>query len=579
MMKHLPKLLSVILLLSLLAGCDNSRPATTVPETTTAPTTTAPETTVAPTTTVPNTTVAPTTVPETTAAPTTEPLNVYCDLPEFTPATDPATLPENPVLSDLVTTGYTGSACWKDLSGNIETPSFCLPSVTPFCADAIAINREIAEIFTPILGKTRDYFDQKVTAMEAKISYEASLSGDILTILITTDTFYDYHRYHTFAIDIATGQRLDQQALVSRVLNVSYAEFLYRATYTAYDHFREKGITLGSLTDGGYIHSYRLYLADDGTPMICNPCPGELCGSIELPYNAAAQVSDLDAAGNEYYRWLFRLQPSSTTEWYAQEFWPTAWGQVLNTLFDHDSVKMLRYLATEDAACIDRAVSCLPKAVPAQQQEAFAARCRELAAQEDPTVAQLARKFLEALEAANAAFVMVTDHIPNIFIDLRYATENNFTGEVIYGFQDAYLRYGTVRKLIAVQNELRTQGLILKIWDAFRPTAAQYRLWEVCPDPNYVADPNNGFSAHSRGNTLDITLCYADGTELKMPTGFDDFSALADRDYSDCAPEAAANAKLLEGIMTKHGFTGYSGEWWHYSDTTSYDVDETFIPG
>lgn len=150
MMKHLPKLLSVILLLSLLTGCDNNRPATTVPETTTAPTTT-----------VPNTTVAPTTVPETTAAPTTEPLNIYCDLPEFTPATDPATLPEDPVLSDLVTTGYTGSACWEDLSGNIEAPSFCLPSVTPFSADAIAINREIAEIFTPILEKVRDYFDQK----------------------------------------------------------------------------------------------------------------------------------------------------------------------------------------------------------------------------------------------------------------------------------------------------------------------------------------------------------------------------------------------------------------------------------
>ena len=567
MMKHLPKLLSVILLLSLLTGCDNSRPATTVPETTMVPTTAAPETT-----------VAPTTAPISTAAPTTEPLNIYCDLPEFTPATDPTTLPADPVLSNLVTTGYTGSACWKDLSGNIEAPSFCLPSVTPFCADAIAINREIAEIFTPILEKARDYFDQKVTAMEAKISYEASLSGDILTILITTDTFYDYHRYHTFAIDIATGQRLDQQALVSRVLNVGYAEFLYRATYTAYDHFREKGITLGSLTDGGYIQSYRLYLADDGTPMICNPRPGELYSSIELPYDPAAQGSDLEAAANEYYRWLFRLQPSSTTEWYAQEFWPTAWGQVLNTLFDHDSVKMLRYLATEDAACIDRAVSCLPKTVPAQQQEAFAARCRELAAQEDPTVAQLARKFLEALEAANAAFVMVTDHIPNIFIDLRYATENNFTGEVIYGFQDAYLRYGTVRKLIAVQNELRSQGLILKIWDAFRPTDAQFRLWEVCPDPNYVADPTKGFSSHSRGNTLDITLCYADGTELKMPTGFDDFSPLADRDYSDCAPEAAANAKLLESIMTKHGFTGYAGEWWHYSDVDNYDVDAQFTP-
>ena len=576
MMKHLPKLLSVILLLSLLTGCDNSRPATTVPETTMVPTTAAPETTVAPTT-APISTTAPTTVPVTTIPPTTEPLNVYCDLPEFTPATDPTTLPADPVLSDLVTTGYTGSACWKDLSGGIETPTFSLPSVTPFCEGAIAINREIAEIFDPILEKARDYFDQKVTAMEAKISYEASLSGDILTILITTDTFYDYHRYHTFAIDIATGQRLDQQALVSRVLHVGYAEFLYRATYTAYDHLSQKGAVFGSVTDGFYVRSYQLYLAEDGTPMICNPRPGELYDSIELPYNPAAQGEDPNAATNEYYRWLFRLQPSDSSEWFAQEFWYPAWAKLLKTFFDHDSVKMLRYLATEDAACVDKVISCLCKAVTAQQQESFTARCRELSPQEDPTVAQLARKLLDALEAADAAFVRVTDHIPNIFIDLRYATESNFTGQAIYDFRDAYLRYGTVKKLIAVQNELRSQGLILKIWDAFRPTAAQFRLWEVCPDPSYVADPTKGFSDHSRGNTLDITLCYADGTELKMPTGFDDFSALADRDYSDCAPEAAANAKLLESIMTKHGFTGYAGEWWHYSDTTSYDEDETFF--
>ena len=181
-------------------------------------------------------------------------------------------------------------------------------------------------------------------------------------------------------------------------------------------------------------------------------------------------------------------------------------------------------------------------------------------------------------EPKDEDFVKVKTYIPDIVIDLRYSTENNFTNQKIYDFSDVWLRYGTVKKLILVQEELKQRGLCLKIWDGFRPPSAQFRLWEVCPDPTYVANPNNGFSSHSRGNTVDITLVYADGAEVVMPTGFDDFTKLADRDYSDCSTEAAANALLLEELMTEHGFKPYSGEWWHFTDTQSYPVDQEFEP-
>ena len=59
-----------------------------------------------------------------------------------------------------------------------------------------------------------------------------------------------------------------------------------------------------------------------------------------------------------------------------------------------------------------------------------------------------------------------------------------------------------------------------------------------------------------------------------MPSGFDDFSALADRDYSDVSETAAGNARLLEAAMTEAGFTGYSAEWWHYTDVDGYPVCE-----
>lgn len=168
--------------------------------------------------------------------------------------------------------------------------------------------------------------------------------------------------------------------------------------------------------------------------------------------------------------------------------------------------------------------------------------------------------------------VLVSEYIPDIYIDLKYAAEDNFTGKRIYDFDEAYLRYGTVKKLKRVQSQLKKEGLALLIWDAYRPVKAQYRLWEICPNSKYVADPNTGYSSHSRGNTVDVTIVSRENEKIKMPTGFDDFSAKADRDYSDCTAKEAENARKLENLMKKAGFRAYQGEWWHFSDTESYPV-------
>ena len=175
-------------------------------------------------------------------------------------------------------------------------------------------------------------------------------------------------------------------------------------------------------------------------------------------------------------------------------------------------------------------------------------------------------------------FVRVLDYIPSMYQELRYATADNFTGQVIYDFTDAYLRYSTVKKLAAVNEDLAQLGLALKIWDGFRPVSAQFKLWEVCPDPTFVANPTKGFSSHSRGNTVDVTLVAQDGTELEMPSAFDDFSGKANRDYSDTTKTAADHAELLEILMEKHGFDGYFDEWWHFYDNDQYPVEENFTP-
>lgn len=198
----------------------------------------------------------------------------------------------------------------------------------------------------------------------------------------------------------------------------------------------------------------------------------------------------------------------------------------------------------------------------------------EIATIPDPTID------LDALPAReNDDFVKVTDYIPDIVVELKYATVDNFTGTKVYDFSDVYLRYGTVMKLMQVQKELRQQGLLLKIWDGFRPKSAQQTLWDAYPDAKYVSNPANGYSNHSRGNTVDVTVVNASGEELEMPSAFDAFSELADRDYSDCTEEAAANAQMLEDLMTQYGFVGYEGEWWHFADEKQYDVEEIFDPG
>lgn len=201
------------------------------------------------------------------------------------------------------------------------------------------------------------------------------------------------------------------------------------------------------------------------------------------------------------------------------------------------------------------------------------ANIQETAAQEVTAQEIITQEITIEKEPEDDEYVLVNKYIPDIYVELMYATDNNFTGVRIYGFTDAYLRYGTVKKLANVQKELKEQGYSLKIWDAYRPFEAQQKLWEVYPDPNYVANPADGMKKHNLGGTVDITMVAADGSIIPMPTEFDDFSLKADRNYSDIDNEEAVNnVMILQNAVENNGFTGYQGEWWDYSDTVEYEA-------
>jgi zinc D-Ala-D-Ala dipeptidase len=159
----------------------------------------------------------------------------------------------------------------------------------------------------------------------------------------------------------------------------------------------------------------------------------------------------------------------------------------------------------------------------------------------------------------------VKDLAPGILVEMRYASTNNFTGQVLYPAAECLLCEPAARRLAAVQQKLENRGLGLKVWDCYRPLSVQKKLWDIVPDPRYVADPKTG-SRHNRGASVDLTLVDARGRELPMPTAFDEFSEKAHRSYSELSAKVRRNRQILQEAMEAEGFVGLPTEWWHFDD-------------
>lgn len=158
----------------------------------------------------------------------------------------------------------------------------------------------------------------------------------------------------------------------------------------------------------------------------------------------------------------------------------------------------------------------------------------------------------------------ITETSHPVRIDLRYATTDNFTGALVYkpGAR-CYLHEEALKKFEAAMKLADTQGYQFLIFDAFRPSEAQWKLWNHTPDPHFLADPRRG-SPHSRGVAIDLTLTYRNGTPIDMGTEFDAFTPLSHHGNLEINAQAQRNRLLLMGIMTSAGWDFYRNEWWHY---------------
>ena len=182
-------------------------------------------------------------------------------------------------------------------------------------------------------------------------------------------------------------------------------------------------------------------------------------------------------------------------------------------------------------------------------------------------------------------FVLLSDFIPEVILEMRYFTTYNFVGDRIDGYEEpiALLTKEAAAALKEVSDELLKKGYRLKIYDAYRPKASVDHFIRWAEDLNdqrmkeyfyptfdktlifeegYLAKN----SSHTRGSTVDLTLFdMHTGKDLDMGGTFDFFGDISHPDYKDITKEQYNNRKILQEAMLSHGFKQSVREWWHFT--------------
>lgn len=175
---------------------------------------------------------------------------------------------------------------------------------------------------------------------------------------------------------------------------------------------------------------------------------------------------------------------------------------------------------------------------------------------------------------AQQALVKIKDYVPNIMLDIKYATNQNVFYTQLYKIPAALVRLPVAKALASVQEDLNKQGLSLKIYDAYRPYSVTCQMYEILPDTLYMGLPWQG-SKHNRGIALDLTVVdLKTKQELRMPTPFDALVYASHPDFMKLPTKVIENRELLKSAMKKHGFKVDPVEWWHfnYVSTTTFEL-------
>lgn len=168
--------------------------------------------------------------------------------------------------------------------------------------------------------------------------------------------------------------------------------------------------------------------------------------------------------------------------------------------------------------------------------------------------------------AAVAQLVELQKLDPSIKLDVRYASDNNFMGRVLYPQARVFLVRPAALALVRAQKAFVDKGVGLVLFDGYRPWEITRQMWEQTPEEKkqYVADPSKG-SRHNRGCAVDCSLVdLKTGQPLEMPSEYDDFTERAHPGWSGATVTAQKNAARLRAGLEAVGFRIYPYEWWHF---------------
>lgn len=163
----------------------------------------------------------------------------------------------------------------------------------------------------------------------------------------------------------------------------------------------------------------------------------------------------------------------------------------------------------------------------------------------------------------------------NLQVEARYATPDNFVGHALagYGWPAAWMRAGPAMALAEVDATLRSRGLALRVYDAYRPVRASQAMVAWAEREHKTDLLANGYiaakSGHNKGHTVDLTLVHlVSGEPLDMGTAYDHFGP--ESHTANSGTEAVEkNRAVLVDAMATHGFKNYAKEWWHFSHAGS----------
>lgn len=175
-----------------------------------------------------------------------------------------------------------------------------------------------------------------------------------------------------------------------------------------------------------------------------------------------------------------------------------------------------------------------------------------------------------------------------ISVELMYAKADNFVGEKMYNFSEAYLHPKAAVALKKANKLLKeiNPNLHLRVYDAARPMRVQQKMWNKVKGTalqNYVSNPANGGGLHNYGLAVDVTIADSKGDTLPMGTTIDALTSASHIDREEelvlrgkITAEAAKNRLLLRTVMKKAGFRPLRSEWWHFNYTTRADARKNY---